>query len=385
MSEKQINSSTVNIPSITMTQQSNNPATIASKWQLFIKDSLLKLINPSGTVKIVVDEDSTQTLSNKTLDASTVLPASGVAPGSYTLLSATIGADGRITSAANGSSTSIPGLCQGRLTLTSGTPVTTSDVTGAGTLYFTPFKGNQVSLHDGSVWATYTFTERSLALSLTAANVYDVFLYDNAGTLTLETLIWTNPTTRATAIVLQDGIYVKSGDTTRRYLGSIYASGSNTTEDSVLKRFVWNYYNRVPRKLRMIDTTDSWTYSTATFRSWNNSATNRVEAVVGVSEEMLYLRFAGFVGIVSSAAGVFGIGVDSTSVNSSEPNGFAQNASAISAITVPIEAIYNVIPTVGYHYYQALERGNGSGTTTFYGDNGAAGIIQSGMTGWVTG
>lgn len=383
MAEKQINSSNVNIPSITITERGINPVAIASKWQLFIKDSLLKLINPSGVVKIVVDEDSTQTLSNKTLDASTVLPASGVTPGSYTLLSATIDTDGRITAAANGSA-AVPGLCQGRLTLTSGTPVTTSDVTGAGTIYFTPFRGNQISLYDGATWETHTFTERSLALSLTSANTYDVFIYDNAGTLTLETLIWTNPTTRATALVFQDGIYVKSSDTTRRYLGTIYASGSNTTEDSVLKRFVWNYYNRLPRKLRMIDTTDSWAYNTATFRSWNNSASNRVEAVTGVSEEMIYLCFVGFVSVLSSSGGILGIGVDSTSTNSSEPNTFALNASA-SAVQMPLQAIYNTIPTVGYHYYQALERGNGTVTTTFYGDLGVPGIIQSGMTGWVTG
>src|SRR6185436_9706895 len=41
-------------------------------------------------------------------------------------------------------------VCDGRLTLTSGTPVTTGDVTAATTLYFTPNGGNQIALYTGS-------------------------------------------------------------------------------------------------------------------------------------------------------------------------------------------------------------------------------------------
>lgn len=59
----------------------------------------------------------------------------------------------------------VENLCQGRLTLTSGTPVTTSDVTAASTLYFTPYGGNKITLYTGVYWQPFTFTERSLALS----------------------------------------------------------------------------------------------------------------------------------------------------------------------------------------------------------------------------
>ena len=92
-------------------------------------------------------------------------------------------------------------ICQGRLTLTSGVPVTTSDVTGAGTIYFTPFRGNQIGIYDGTNDIVMTFSEISVALSgLTAGYVYDLFVYDNSGTLALDPpLVWTNSTTRATA------------------------------------------------------------------------------------------------------------------------------------------------------------------------------------------
>ena len=130
--------------------------------------------------------------------------------------------------------------CNGRLTLTSGTPVTTSDVTAATTLYFTPYKGDQVALYTDSTWTLYTLTERSIAIPATTDTNYDVFLYDNSGTLTLELVAWSDGTTRATALATQNGVYVKSGSADRRYLGTIRTTGvSGQCEDSETKRFVW--------------------------------------------------------------------------------------------------------------------------------------------------
>lgn len=103
--------------------------------------------------------------------------------------------------------------CNGRLTLTSGTPVTTSDVSNATAIYFTPFHGNKISLYNGSVWQLLSFSEISLALgTISSGTNYDVFAYNNSGTVALDSIVaWTNDTTRATALALQDGIYVKSG------------------------------------------------------------------------------------------------------------------------------------------------------------------------------
>ena len=44
-------------------------------------------------------------------------------------------------------------------------------------------------------------------------------------------------------------------------------------------------------------------------------------------------------------------------------------------------ALFDTIPAVGYHYYTWLEYSNqeAAGTTTWYGDNGAA-VIQTGIT-----
>jgi len=178
------------------------------------------------------------------------------------------------------------GVCNGRLTLTSGTPVTTSDVKNAGTLYFTPYEGNLVGWYSGARWTVEPFTEISLDISgYTASKPYDIWLYDNAGTLTLEGLIWTNLTTRATALTTQDGIYVKTGATTRRYLGTIMiTSSTGECEDSVIFRGVYNYQNRVDRILQINDAT-AHQYATAAYRYWNNDSTQKVGFVIGVVED----------------------------------------------------------------------------------------------------
>jgi hypothetical protein len=118
---------------------------------------------------------------------------------------------------------------QFRLTLTSGVAVTTGDVVNASTIYCTPYNGDVISLFNGSNWVPYTSNEFSLALgTLTNKKLYDVFCYANSGVPTLEFLVWTNDTTRATALTLQNGVLVKSGDATRRYLGTFYNQGNQS-------------------------------------------------------------------------------------------------------------------------------------------------------------
>ena len=268
------------------------------------------------------------------------------------------------------------GLCQGRLTLTTATPVTTSDVTAAGTIYFTPYKGNKVALYDGSKWVAYTFTERSLALTATSGSVYDVFLYDNAGTLTLETLVWTNTTTRATALVLQDGIYCKTGALTRRYLGTFYATGTNQTSDSggaagtAGFRCLWNYYNRRPRKMWACESTASWAYHTAAYRGSNGTAIVRLNMVIGVSEDTVDCGHVAQVYNNDATAipyAISAIGLDSTTVPAT---GCLRAIACVSVYTpyASMATLWNGYPGIGFHYLQALELSQGTGPgITWYG------------------
>lgn len=204
----------------------------------------------------------------------------------------------------------------GRLTLTSGTPVTTSDVLAATTLYYTPFKHNLICLFDGTAdWIPMQFSELSLSLSgYTAAKPYDIFCYNNSGTAALESCIWTDGSTRATALAWQNGRLVKSGTTTRLYIGTIYMSATGQTEDSLVKRFVWNMYHRVERRLYKEDTTASWTFNSVyAYRQMRATSSNQVEWVCGVQENPLDVR----VQELAFTVGVYpGFGINSTTVNS---------------------------------------------------------------------
>lgn len=281
-------------------------------------------------------------------------------------------------------------VANGRITTESGVPVSTSDRSAQSTIYYTPYNGNRIALFDGHGWRIHTFTERSLALSgLTSGKNYDVFLYNNSGTLTLElSAAWTNDTTRADALTTQDGITVKSGSTTRRWLGTIRTTGTTTTQDSGGgsttqvggKRFVWNAYNQVPRFSRVHDTTDNWAYTTATIRVANGATAplNCVEYVTGDAATLVVgsSQSAAFLQNNSTNNAISGIGVDSTSAFSGYVgNGF--NANATQGSTCSFPGRYVGYPGLGYHFLAWLEKG-GDNNCTFLGDNGGDGT-QMGM------
>ena len=276
----------------------------------------------------------------------------------------------------------IKSVCTGRLTLTTGVPVTTTDVTAATTLYFTPYAGNRIGLYTGSAWAVVTFSELSIAVPATTNQMYDVFVDYNDGTTQLAVTAWTNDTTRATLLTLQDGVLVKTGDTQQRYVGSFRTTAvSGQAEDSGEKRFVWNYGNRVPRSLKRTYSTDSWTYTLAAFQQANASTANQVGVVIGVAEapvDLAVQHFATNGGTINVWAG---IGYDSTTV----PIAVSQGVVTIAAVQRQLITRITHYPAIGFHYYAWLERSTASGTTTWYGDNGDATLLQSGLFGWIAG
>lgn len=256
-------------------------------------------------------------------------------------------------------------ICDGRLTLTSGTAVTTADVTGATSIYWTPYKGNRIALYDSThaVWNVRTFSELTLALgTLSSGLPYDVFAYDNAGTVALRSPVaWTNTTTRATALTLQDGVLVKTGATTDRYLGTFYTTSTTQTEDSAAKRFVWNYYNRQVRSMFRQDTTSTWTYNTATIRQANGSTANQLAFVVGVSENPIWCRVRTNMTMPAGTDAGVGIGLDSTTAAATGSIGSTNHSTTTDYV---MQAEYIGYPGVGYHYLAWLEFGSG-GTSNF--------------------
>lgn len=252
-------------------------------------------------------------------------------------------------------------MAGGRLTLTSGTPIVNS-ITGATTLYYTPYVGNQISLLiSDNVWSLKVFTELSISLAdLVADTNYDVFIYDNEGVPTLVLTAWASGSARASAVSYYDGILVKTSDPYQRYIGTIRANSTGgQVDDTFNLRGVWNMYNREPRNLYKFDAT-AHTYNLAATRAWNNDATFRVAFVIGIANdvrgEITGMLKAGADGSPASISA----GLDSTTANA-----FISYCYNYINQYVSTSAGGYLYVAEGYHYFQALEGGDPTNPASF--------------------
>lgn len=273
-----------------------------------------------------------------------------------------------------------------RVTPQSGVSRISSDQTGATSVHITPDHHNVIGLYDGTSWYPMVSGEVSLALgTLTSGAVYDVFAYNNSGTLTGElSAAWTNPTTRADAITQQNGVWVKSSATTRRHLATLFATSTTTTGI----RFggtttnvggllgIWNRDNQIDFKLRVIDTVDNYGYANGTIRAANGAGGNKVDYVCGDPSETVeaFVNAIWFGQSNAARAANAGVGIDSTTVFSGLV-GEGYVAATVGAIS-PMTGKYAGKPGIGYHEVWWLEKG-ADGTSTFFGDDGTPG--QSGL------
>jgi hypothetical protein len=189
---------------------------------------------------------------------------------------------------------------------------------------------------------------------------------------------WTNNTTRAEAIVRQDGVWCKSGALTRRLVGTIRTTGTATTEDSLLRRLVWNSDNRIQRALRRNETTSSWAYNSTTWRAVMASAANSLEWVAGLSDRVIHLVAEGPITNFVSNAGCYNIALTSgstTPVADVVARGGAGDTPYTSARLIRYSAI-------GYNIATWIERTvTTTGACTFYGSENSNTTIYSGISG----
>lgn len=280
----------------------------------------------------------------------------------------------------------------GRLTLTSNTPVLAADATAQGTVYYAPYVNARLPLYTGSVWAMRAFSQMSLVLNSTdntSTNLYDIFVVDVGGTLTLGTgPAWTNSTTRADAIALLNGIWTNNASIALRangsalsgspfaaniatYLGTIYCtangqtgmafepSAANGGTNNILG--VYNAYNRVLVTAVCRDNTASWTYGTATWRASNASNSNRISFMDGLAQSFSDAKFVQGVTNTSGAGTQIGINFSSTSA---DPSSCCQHSlTTLGSLT----AIARYAPALGFNYITQMEAKSGGGTGTFTG------------------
>lgn len=284
-----------------------------------------------------------------------------------------------------------PNLIGGRLTLVSGTALTSSDVTGASSVFFSSFEGNILALWDGSNWMPTSVSDNPLSLSGCAPNTnFDIFAYIAAGpTLGLESVAWGNDVTRAVAIAQQNGIDVKSGDPTRRLVGTIRTIGiAGQTEDSQVRRFVSNRYNARPRQMKVLESAGSWSYSTFTLRQANGNPANQLDFVSCVprmvAAELVFMMSS----TTALGTAIGGIGLDSTAVDSSTTKSQAVNPTTGGVFNG--KANFAGYVAAGRHFLAWLEAAQSSGgVITLYGTlNGglvSGDVLHAGLVGVVLG
>ena len=291
---------------------------------------------------------------------------------------------------------------QGRLTLTSGSPVMTADATAQGTIYYDNYVGNLLPV--GGIM--YRVGELSDVLNATAhvsTNLYDDFAYNSSGTIALCTgPAWTNSTTRSAAISLSNGIWTNSasltctisgGSTTTTiapaqatYLGTFYATANGQTgmafhpaaasggSNAILG--LWNAYNRVRITSTSVDSFGTWTFTTNAWRQCDNSASNRVTWVdgLGISTAKGYLSET----VTTSGTGFNYSFVLAKNTNTIAGGGGIALTGYDDEIILTAPASYggnfwkwtlstSGAPAQGLNFYQCMEGNNGGGTYTVNG------------------
>jgi len=250
-----------------------------------------------------------------------------------------------------------------RLTLESGVAVSGTNQEAKTTLYLTPYIGKQICLYYGSAWNFYDSDEVSISLSGKTANKnHDVFAYYTGSAVSLELVEWTSDSVRAANLARSSGVLVKSGDATKKYIGTIRTTGTTgQCEDSYTTRYVWNWYNRVSRWGFTTNTTTSWTYSTYAWREFNGGTGQiRFKFVIG-DHQTLQPELAGEV-LNPTGAGYAGYSIDATNTS----YGYYLVSSNILYYGQYLQTANVYLYAPGYHYATLVEICSG-GTMTVYG------------------
>lgn len=310
----------------------------------------------------------------------------------------------------------------GRLTLTSATPILTSDASAQTTLYYAPHAHGFIPVYNGTDMILYSIlssTTDAVGLSLAMAgsanwasgSVYDVFYAYVSGSLYFGTgPAWSSTTSRGTGagtteLQRYNGIWTNKVSMTLRnaagtqtvpanqgtYLGSFYASANGTTTmvfggigagGTAGQIYLWNQYNQAQWSAFVGDSTDSWTYASTTIRASNNSSSMRVTYLCGDpnGSATVLANFSQNVGSGTSSGAMLGVEKDATTTMSGQQSFIASNVGRQN-----LSAVGKFAAGLGVHYISANEVCTISAdNVTFYGDNSSPGQRQSGLTVWGT-
>jgi hypothetical protein len=297
---------------------------------------------------------------------------------------------------------------QGRLTLLSGTPVLSTDVASATTVYWTPYTGNLIPIWDGSSFVCLPFSEIAITLTsaLGANAIVDVFAAVDSGVVVAGLgPAWANSgagtgargtgagttqlvrangiLTNAVPITLINGATSYSSIPVNQatYLGSLYGDAI-TGQVSCLLSFgqsrkwgVWNAYNRKLIMLQAGDSTASWAYSSATWRPSNNNSANALTVFTALPEEGASIEFLQSVNGASGGSEIIlnGVGINSTTAPSGK-SGTSTVVSSASGAGSDLSARVLLAPLLGINQATCLES---TGNTSVYSGTAARMVLSA--------
>lgn len=323
----------------------------------------------------------------------------------------TIDSSGNLKTVAGTSSGSVSSGISGaggRLTLTSATPVMTSDVSNSTAIYYTHYTHDKVPIYNGTTWVMTTFSELTNTTTdntknpaaVAADSNYDLFVWDDSGTLRLgRGPAWTSATARGTGagtteIERVGGVYVNkvsitNGPSAQRgtYVGTVRSDSSGTIDWELGGSaaggdpgflYVWNMFNRVTASAIVSDNTNSWSYAgNGTYRATNNSTSNRVSMVFGLNEDTVFATNTGNGTPPNSTRATMGVQLDGVT---GPPSGlYATSISLATTHDLQGVAFYSGLAGLGHHFISAIESTESASATTWYGDNGRPIYFKQGL------
>lgn len=189
-----------------------------------------------------------------------------------------------------------PSRCDGRLTLSPGNPIPETDISGSSKIYFEPCGGNRIALWNG-IWIEHEFETLTYNIAGdSAGSCYDLFVYADGSGLHLEAETWGTAGPRPTgSLALKNGVRVKPGEPSRRYLGTFAPISNGSTADTSTNRLLWNQYNRVTRPLQSLLPALTTTYTPAAnvWEPYYGADAPEVKTVIGCIDGDLELEGVG--------------------------------------------------------------------------------------------
>ncbi len=287
----------------------------------------------------------------------------------------------------------------GRLTLTTGMPFS-GDVSGATTVYWTPYVNAVYPWFNGVLWTVRAIGELSLALDSNSGHTgyqqsgknFDLFVYNDSGTDRLVTgPAWTSGVARSAAVAFVNGILVNSlsmvakfdsssstktvGANQGTYVGTMRAIADGQT--SVVTNptpasggapaiiGLWNAYNRVGAQALVIDSGVGYTYTSSTIRQARASTGNQISFISGFAYEAGFATYSQRVDTVAAGAAFaeFGIGLDDTTAFTYGPTlVYSTSTNGNIAISTSVALI---APQIGWHVISANEQSDNTNANTF--------------------